>query len=446
MPTPSDVDLGYAVSLPPKDAIAYFEAKGYRISWNWWETWQEAHARAFTVAKAARLDVLQDIRSEVQRALAEGRTLRDFQNELTPRLQARGWWGQQILVDREGQAEVAQLGSPHRLATIYRTNLQTAYMAGRYKAMKEMADTRPWWQYVAVMDSRTRPKHAVLNGRVFRHDDPFWEVFYPPQGFNCRCQVRALSDFRLAREGLTPESAEGKITHVETEVGVDKQTGEVIMRDVARFAYRDPVTRETKHVQTDPGWSYSPGAAAYGTDIEVMRKLSRVQDRALRVQAVQALNNAPERQAQWSSWVGAVLPQRGAGHSVQTLTIMSEDVADFSRAHGVEPSRLLVMNEKGLAHANSDKHVDEGVALSLAEYEQLPVWLAAPNVAVYWDRRHGNLLYAIPQAGGETLLVPVKPDYSVRRQPQRLDVLVNAFKIQDGRLADTKRFEKLNRP
>jgi hypothetical protein len=44
-------DLSYALTLPPEQAVKYFQAKGYKITWDWHEMWQEAHAKAFTVAK-----------------------------------------------------------------------------------------------------------------------------------------------------------------------------------------------------------------------------------------------------------------------------------------------------------------------------------------------------------------------------------------------------------
>ena len=125
------VDLGFAVKLPPRQAIRYFQSKGYAISWNWWETWQAAHAKAFTVAKATRLDVLQTIRGGLDRALRDGTTERTFLKELEPALRKAGWWGQQTIVDSAGNAEVVQLGSPHRLKTIFRTNLRTAGTGAR---------------------------------------------------------------------------------------------------------------------------------------------------------------------------------------------------------------------------------------------------------------------------------------------------------------------------
>ena len=117
--------------MSPEEAIAYLEGKGLRITFNWNEMLDEAHARAFTVAKVMRLDVLQDIRNGLLDALNTGKTLRQFEKVLTPLLQSKGWWDKQIVVDGQGQAQEVQLGNPRRLKTIYQTNLQSAYMAGR---------------------------------------------------------------------------------------------------------------------------------------------------------------------------------------------------------------------------------------------------------------------------------------------------------------------------
>ncbi|HCN4889337.1 TPA: phage head morphogenesis protein, partial [Escherichia coli] len=35
MPTADDVDLGYAYTLKPEEAIRYFESKGYVIGFRW---------------------------------------------------------------------------------------------------------------------------------------------------------------------------------------------------------------------------------------------------------------------------------------------------------------------------------------------------------------------------------------------------------------------------
>lgn len=243
-------DLSYIISLPPEKAIEYFKSKGYTFSWNWYDMWQEAHAKAFTVAKVMRMDILQDIREMVQKSLDEGITFAQFKKELEPKLKTKGWLGKKIIGDEQGARQV-QLGSPHRLKTIYQTNLQTAYNAGRWKEQMENVDNRPYLQYVAVMDKRTRPAHAALNGKVFPAGDPFWNTHYPPLGFRCRCRVRALSSKNLKDRGFAVESSKGKITW--RDELVSKKTGE--LQPVA--VYHDPLTGQK--IATDVGWSYNPG-------------------------------------------------------------------------------------------------------------------------------------------------------------------------------------------
>ena len=43
--------------------------------------------------------------------------------------------------------------------------------------------------YRTVGDSRVRPDHEALDGIAKPVDDPFWNTFYPPNGFLCRCTV-----------------------------------------------------------------------------------------------------------------------------------------------------------------------------------------------------------------------------------------------------------------
>lgn len=236
---PDPVNLAFAFNLPPAEALAYFRAKGYRVNPDGWAAVEAtAHAKAFTVARVAAVDVLQDLRDAVSRALAEGTTFAEFQQTLIPQLKAKGWWG------KDPQTG-AQLGSPHRLATIFRTNLQTSYMEGRWRGLMDHVDRRPWFQYVAILDSRTRPYHRLLNGKVFRYDDPFWTTHRPPISWNCRCRIRALADRDLARQNLTPESGAGRMSQYDVTAQGYPQP---------QASYHDPVSG--REVRTDVGWGY----------------------------------------------------------------------------------------------------------------------------------------------------------------------------------------------
>lgn len=259
--TKPTVDLLYAMTLPPAEAVAYFKQKGLKVSENWYDILNGVHDKVFTVAHCARLDVLQAIRDEVVKALEKGTSFAEFKKTLMPVLKAKGWWGQAIDTDSgeihtyPNSSKPVQLGSPWRLKLIYDVNLQAGFMAGRRARQLENVADRPYWMYVAVMDSRTRPHHRALHGRVFRHDDPFCSAFYPPNGYRCRCRMRALSADQVGdgkKQTLLSSSA-GRLDSIE--VPLSKRDPAAGTTAVARFEYLPG-----KYVTTDPGWNHAPGA------------------------------------------------------------------------------------------------------------------------------------------------------------------------------------------
>ena len=44
-------------------------------------------------------------------------------------------------------------------------------------------------QYRTAADGRVRPEHAALHGVTLPPSDPFWREYFPPNGWNCRCNV-----------------------------------------------------------------------------------------------------------------------------------------------------------------------------------------------------------------------------------------------------------------
>lgn len=255
----SPTDLKAIFGLEPAKAIAYLKFKGYAVTWNWQDMLDQAHDQAFTVAKAMRLDLLSDIRGALETALQDGQTLKQFITNMQPTLEAQGWWGQQVIVDSEGVGELVQLGSPRRLKTIYQTNLQSAYMAGRKAEMEQTTETHPYWMYVAILDGKTRPSHRALHGQVFRHDDPIWSAIFPPNGFNCRCRVVALTEAAVKRRGLTVVSSAGRSFTDTVETGTDKRTGEIRTATVTGLRTTDAEGRAITF-RTDPGFNHAPGA------------------------------------------------------------------------------------------------------------------------------------------------------------------------------------------
>ena len=148
---------------------------------------EEAKYRAFYVTGLAQHDLVQMVSDGIEEALKNGETLNDFKKRILGAIQSQGWHGS-------------------RVENIFRTNVQTAYAAGRYTKMQAVKKARPYWQYIAIMDSRVRPSHAVMNGKVYPADHAFWNSNYPPNGFRCRCGVRSLSARQVKDMGLKVET------------------------------------------------------------------------------------------------------------------------------------------------------------------------------------------------------------------------------------------------
>ena len=70
--------------------------------------------------------------------------------------------------------------------TVYRTNVATAYNAGRFAQAKD-PDVRkviPAMRYMSLHDAQTRPNHEAAHGLIASQDDAIWNHFHPPLGFN----------------------------------------------------------------------------------------------------------------------------------------------------------------------------------------------------------------------------------------------------------------------
>ena len=64
----------------------------------------------------------------------------------------------------------------------------SAEMAAKWERFMEDGD-RYNLQYRTAGDGKVRPEHASMHGITLPPSDSFWEDFYPPNGWNCRCTV-----------------------------------------------------------------------------------------------------------------------------------------------------------------------------------------------------------------------------------------------------------------
>ena len=112
-------------------------------------------------------------------------------------LRRRGVLGKEAI--KEMQSALAKTGlgpaKTYRLEAIYRTQIQIANMQSRMEATigDPLINEMLWgWEYVTVGDARVRPSHLEQDTTREPKDSPYWQVWMPPAGWNCRCSVIAI--------------------------------------------------------------------------------------------------------------------------------------------------------------------------------------------------------------------------------------------------------------
>ena len=211
-----------------QEQIDFLRRKLNLPSESWRDIQSAAHDRAFVVAGATKADLLHDLRKAVDQAV-KGGSIGEFRKNFAELVAKHGWTG--------WTGEGTKAGEAWRTRVIYQTNLMTSYAAGRRAQLldPDLVERRPFWRYVHN-DSVThpRPQHKRWGDMklTLRHDHPFWNTHFPPNGWGCKCRVVAVA---APGDGDGTEPPEG-------------------------WAQTDPATGAP--VGIDEGWGYAPGARA----------------------------------------------------------------------------------------------------------------------------------------------------------------------------------------
>jgi len=183
--------MNYDFSLEPTKSIDYLKNKGYNLTFDYDEMMHEAHHRAFTVAKVTRLDLLTDIHTSLIDSMKSGKPFEEWKKELIPTLKKYGWYGQITVKDPKTDREKDIYVGSRRLKTIFDTNMRVSYATSRYN--EQINSDSEYWRYSAILDGRTRERHRLMHGITLHRDHDFWRTNYPPNGWRCRCKVRAFT-------------------------------------------------------------------------------------------------------------------------------------------------------------------------------------------------------------------------------------------------------------
>jgi hypothetical protein len=182
---------------PPEEAVRFLSHKQIIPTDKWDDLKHGEHSHGFTVAHSCEADILNDIQGLLKKAQENGEAFVTFRDGMLDLMRDKGWYG------GSGHTQDDKKYINWRIKIIYGTNMRTAYSAARYRTQLEAADLRPIWVYKSMLSGpHRRQEHIALHNKAFRYDDPFWDAYYPPNGWECKCAVETQSESGAERRHL----------------------------------------------------------------------------------------------------------------------------------------------------------------------------------------------------------------------------------------------------
>lgn len=155
----------YFTPMSPKAALAEFTSHVVLTQAELATLGEQAWSVAWTVARAATVEVASAVRDSLAAALQEGMTFAEWRKTIP---------------------EAWETTRAH-MATTFRTTLGSAYEAQRAGDLL-YSDVVEFLVFDAINDDRVREEHLALDNKAWPRAQ-FPPGYWPPLGFNCRCTV-----------------------------------------------------------------------------------------------------------------------------------------------------------------------------------------------------------------------------------------------------------------
>lgn len=364
---------------PFAEQVAFFRAKlGKLVPTKFWDDLQKAeHDRAFMVAGAAKADLLQDLATAVDKAIAEGTSIEAFRKDFFDIVARHGW------TNYTGSGTAA--GRAWRTRVIYTTNAQTSYSAGRLAQLRA-GNFKLWVYKHSDGEMYPRPVHESWDGLVLPPDHPFWKQHYPPSGWGCRCYVLgARGDVSARAMGgdptkQLPEGWEQIDPKTGEQRGIDKGWGYMpgdtvsdVVNEMAAKTQQWDYTLAKAYMQDVPADTRDALATAYrdlpSTADDTRRYVQRVlsPDTTADVPPYRTLGLATEKQAKE---INALMP-----------TARKADVSGFDFAFNKDNVRHIY-KEHGDVAAEAAQHQS---AVTPDDFAKLPALLNSPTAVMAYS-------------------------------------------------------------
>ena len=416
-------NLSLALNLPPEGALRYFDSLNLPLPANAGEAIAQAAAKARSIAGIQQQEIVGDLFNSLRQSAAEGTPFATWRKNMLTMLRERG-----LALDKAGDmvqqstGEVVGTGlTRHRLQTIYRTNMTNARMASLWQKLQENKDARPYLQYSAINDMRTRKTHLALDDLVYPIDDPFWDYFYPPNGFRCRCHVIALAPRDVARAGLT-------VSHSSPE-----QFSEMVITN------RKGQSHTRTRITLADGRSFTPDK---GFDNNVgknhLAQLGQLQmERAVDLPpwlASMAVGEALKDPA-FSQAIAQQFRERFdylqnhfGSNQMLHIGVLSPSVLDALDKRGLMPqSAVISMGDADITHAMREGKIARGQALPDDVLREIPTLLQNPDAVYLQTNKNKPVLWFVYETEKGKLVLLL--DRADKKSQRKMNIVITGGKI-----------------
>ena len=329
----------------------------------------DAYKKAFTISDIAKKSLLADIQDSLVEALKDGKGFDEWLSDLFEHLQAKGWADK---FESLNDDEISVLGDSSRLKLIYDTNIRQAYAEANYET--GINSNAEFIRYVAVLDERTRFSHASAHGLILPIDDPWWEINYPPNGFNCRCSVMFLTAQSLEARGW--KAYDGTFPNI-ADKGFRKHSGK-------------PYSATLKRLDKDK-------VIAMKRNDEFIRKELAIKDDVPNLsEAVEEKFNLQKYTKELSRAVDEILVKENIKAPINSIKV--GELSDFVREKVKEilginlKTNEIILTKKSLTHARFDRKVAFNQALTNDEIKEIPIILNDKKSHILADTDKKNLV------------------------------------------------------
>jgi SPP1 gp7 family putative phage head morphogenesis protein len=396
-----------------REAIDYLKGKLPEVSLKSDDLAGPVHAKVFTVAGATSVDLVRDMHSAVTDAVAQGRTLSQFRKDFDRIVQEHGW----TYKGKRGW----------RSGVIFNTNMRSAHMAGRWQQLVANKARRPYLQYRTAGDSRVRPQHRMWDGLIYPFDDAFWQTHYPPNGWGCRCTIRAYGEADLKDGNLAVSKP------------FDMQTREVITRD---GEIKDKVP-----LGIDPGWDHNVGQSWISPEVALGQKLARLPRQLQGVMVDKTISPAfqeviGERFKSFRTGVKTTGQPRGEAQIVgyldsATLNALGEKLPALE----LESTSVAVLDRKTAHLTGAHKAQTSKQAWPADWVDALPENFRNYQ-AVLWDKQAESLI-VVPQGSFNDTLPRIAIKLNANTKFGKVASVVSLGSATKANLSDTNHYELL---